>query len=827
MKSELGGWQLFCADEARRKELRQKTGRDRFPAAVPGDITADLMRAGAAEDVQFADNFLRMKWINACDWVYETEFSLTEEMLAADVCRIVFEGVDTFADVYINGRRVLSCEDMFLPYAADLHGVAAAGKNTVRVVVHAIDAVQAGVRPAAADSAAFDVRRLRLRKAQCHFGWDWAPDYKGSGLWLPVYLEWRSCRSFTGMRVMPRVSGEVTFAAQLGYSVRREPYTAYASDRLLIRVFDADGALCAEEEAAVTGYKNLCTVCLREPRLWFPNGSGAAHLYTYRALLLDGSGAVLDSREGRFGVRSAKMRQAPAGKDRLNLQCFVNGAPVWLKGSNWVPPSFMSGAVPRSRYERLIAAAKEAGFNVLRVWGGGLYEPDLFYDLCDEAGIFVWQDFPFACGSIPEEDEAFCRLVAKEAEHQVIRLRDHPCMLLFNGGNEIKQSFAYSEDTRGAYLTDYLLGGICAAHSDIPYFSACPYSFTDWGNDLNSGDCHKCALFECASAAEIARYRNYIVREKPLATEVAMLGPCRMRSLKKFIPPEKLWPINEIWDLHFVGNPYEPKLPQTFARLECEIVSALFGQARGVEDFVKKGMIAHADVLAAEIGYARAHKDICGGLLNWMFNDIWRNGTWAVIDHDLERKPAYYAMKRAFRPVYCCWVKEEDGWYVALVNDTAQAAEGELCRGQRSVFGGEVFSESTFVRVPAYGVYRARIEHPVSENASDYAFARFGGFCETAFLSGYKGVRFEGAFSCSFSAPRQTEKGDWELSCTVFARTFCKSVFLDGAEALALRCEDNYFDMEAGERRTVTVASETYFTGQDITVRTFADEWEE
>ncbi len=793
-------------------------------ASVPGDITDELMKNGLIEDIQFGDNYPKYHWINNVRWEYTARVNVTPAMLEEDTLQLHFAGIDTFSDIYFNGKQVCHTENMFLPYTVDIKPLAVVGENEVRVVILPVDQFTTDVE--GKYFGAFRSDRLLIRKAQCHFGWDWAPEFYGSGIWQPVSLVARSDRCIQWVRIRTRKNGIVTFFPELNYSIRKPEYKQYQGDKLRIRVFDGDVCVVFQE-FAMTGYKNLCNVQVPNPKLWYPNGSGDAPLYQYTVEIVARDGYTADLYRGSFGIREIVLDESPKGDDRLDFRVYVNGRKVFLRGSNWVPASFMTGAIAEERYRKLILLAKQAGYNVLRVWGGGIYEQDIFYQLCDAYGILVWHDFMFACGDIPDDNDAFCRLVEKEAIYQVRRLDNHPCMLLWNGGNEIKQAFAYSGTPElGRYLTDHLLAGICAKNTDVPYYWACPWSYTDFGNDVTSGESHQCALFEAAIGGELSQFRRYIVKNKPIATECAGLGPCRVRHLKKFIPEDKLWPINDVWKLHFVSNPYEPKLPPSFAHLEKEGAESFFGQVDGLCDFVKKAMIAHADILRGEIDYCRADEATCGGILNWMFNDNWRNGTWAVVDYDFGCKPAYYAMKQAFAPVRAGVVQRDDHHSAFLSNHTDAPITRTLRFGQKRVGGDVIFEAVQQVTVPADSVVEFPFPQPICENADAYLFAATEQEKAIEFMNGYVGVPFVGDISVEIQ-PTGMNEGRYTGVCRVTANAFTKAVFLDAAEEFDFYAQDNYFDMECGDVVEIPFSCGAAFEPGDIHVKTFADEWEE
>ncbi|MBQ4560639.1 MAG: hypothetical protein IJA54_09990 [Tyzzerella sp.] len=820
MKKILVNWKLNIVDVNNAPKGFEAKELD---VTLPGDITDALIQNDLIEDIHYGDNYLKYRWINNVAWEYTAPLYITEDMLEEDMLYLHFEGIDTFADIYVNNQLLCQTENMFLAYDVQLKDNVRVGENQIRVVIKPVDdfCVDCSDRY----GAAFRTDRMLIRKAQCHFGWDWAPEYYGSGIWQPVSLIARSERSIEWVRVRTHTDGTITFFPELNYSIRKPEYQTYKDDKLRIRVFDGDVCV-AFQEFAMTGYKNLCNVCIPNPKLWYPNGSGEAAIYRYTVEIVAKDGYTVDVYHGTFGIREVKFDQTPKGRERLEFRAYINGSKVFLKGSNWVPASFMTGAITEERYRKLLILARDAGYNVLRVWGGGIYEQEIFYRLCDEYGILVWQDFMFACGDIPDDNDVFCRLVEKEAVYQVRRLCNHPCMLLWNGGNEIKVAFAYKNNELGKYLTDYLLAGICASYTDIPYFPASPWSYTDFENDITSGEVHRCALFSAAKGVGMSKFRKYIVKNKTITTECAALGPCRVRNLKKFIPEDKLWPINDIWQLHFVCNPYEPQLPPSFAHLELDGAEDFFGEVNGLNDFVKKAMLVHAEMLESEVDYSRADEAFCGGIMNWMYNDIWRNGTWSVVDYDFGCKPAYYAMKRAFALIRLGIVLREEDYVVFLSNHTNETIQRKVCFGQRYLNGELLFEKEWVVDIPAGGVAELSFDEEINTDASAYLFARTETEQTVVFINGYRGVEFTSDVSVEI-IPTGMKEHRFTGVCKIKSHAFTKAVFIDAKEEFDFLAEDNYFDMEMGDEREIPFSCANSFTLSDIKVQSFADEWTE
>ena len=821
MKCELKEWVLRALPDER---VPQEVASAEICAAVPGDITDELLKNGLIEDIQYSDNYLKYLWINQVQWEYSCSFHVSREMLSQERLFLHFGGIDTFADIYVNDILLCQTEDMFLPYDVDVKEQAQEGTNQLRVVIKPVSDFLTDVN--GQYFGAFISERLLVRKAQCHFGWDWAPEFQGSGLWEPVYLVSCSNRTIEWVRIRTRADGTVTFFPELNYSIRKDEFAIYKEDKLRIRVFDGD-ACVVFQEFPITGHRNLCNVQIPNPKLWYPNGYGEAPLYKYTVEIVVQEGFTADLYRGSFGIREVRFDERPNGRDRLDFRAYINGRKIFLRGSNWVPASFMTGAIEEERYRTLILLAKQAGYNVLRVWGGGIYEKEIFYRLCDEHGILVWQDFMFACGDIPDDNDAFCRLVEREAVYQVRRLDNHPCILLWNGGNELKEAFAYSgRPELGKHLNDYLLSGICAKYTDVPFYWSSPWSYTDFGNDVTSGESHQCSLFEAAIGGELVNFRHYIVRNKPIATECAGLGPCRVRHLKKFIPEEKLWPFNEIWQLHFVCNPYEPKLPPSFAHLELKAAESFFGSVDGLNDFVKKAMIAHADILRGEIDYCRSDEAVCGGILNWMFNDNWRNGTWAVVDYDFGCKPAYYAMKRAFAPIRAGIVLRDDHYEAYLSNHTREVITRTVCFGQKKTDGTVIFETKAEAAVDPDSVVHFAFPDQVLPDKDAYLFITTENEKTIEFVNGYADGCFVSDISAEIVSMGLKDRR-YTGVCRVEAGSFAKAVFLDAAEHFGFFSEDNYFDMEIGDVVEIHFSCDIPFTPENIRIKTLADEWDD
>ena len=378
-------------------ELKDLTAGTVVKAHVPGDITYDLYQGGMIEDPYYGDNFKHLRWVAEHDFAYTATFMLTAEECAAEDVALIIKGIDTFADIYVNDAFVGSTDNMFKQYEPDIKGAVHPGENLLRI--HMRSTLR---RMEEIDTegyfGVFNIPRLFVRKAQCHFGWDWAPDLCGYGIWQELYVSCRRAHRIDNVNYQAYNDGTVTFFTELNYCTNAitDNYgvaidgtaAEMIDDTLRYTVWTPDGMVAAQAEALVDGKKNFYNLAVEAPRLWWPNGYGEQPLYPYEVALYRG-GEEISCVEGKLAFREVELIQKPTGADTMGFVFCVNGTNVFVRGSNWVPVDCFTGVIPDDKYRRLIHLAKNANFNLLRVWGGGVYEKDIFYDLCDQEGIMV------------------------------------------------------------------------------------------------------------------------------------------------------------------------------------------------------------------------------------------------------------------------------------------------------------------------------------------------------------------------------------------------------------------------------------------------------
>ncbi|HEX8189185.1 MAG TPA: glycoside hydrolase family 2 TIM barrel-domain containing protein, partial [Pyrinomonadaceae bacterium] len=410
-------------------------------ANVPGSVHTDLLANGLIEDPFYRDHEPKLQWVGRADWEYRTTFDAPAALVARRNVELVFEGLDTYAAVFLNDRRLLEADNMFRTWRVDAKPALKAGPNTLRIVFRSpINEVLPRMKalgyelPASNDQG--EKTSPHTRKAPYQYGWDWGPRFVTCGVWKPARLEaWDDARLAT-LHVLQNSLGKD--AAHLTAEVEVE--STGSSDAVVVVEDPSDRRVSARQTVKLSPGTNRFALKLSvpNPQLWWPAGLGPQKLYTLRARLTSG-GRVSDELSTRVGLRTLELRQRPdaAGK---SFTFVVNGVPVFARGANWIPADSFPERVTRARYRHLLESARDANMNMLRVWGGGYYEMDDFYELCDELGIMVWQDFMFACSMYPG-DEKFLESVRAEATDNVRRLRNHPSVVIWVGNNEVETAW--------------------------------------------------------------------------------------------------------------------------------------------------------------------------------------------------------------------------------------------------------------------------------------------------------------------------------------------------------------------------------------------------
>jgi beta-mannosidase len=650
-------------------EMRRAGDSTWIPARVPGTVHTDLLAAGLIPDPFRGDATGDLRWIEDEAWVYRTHFTMDPPIPPTDHVELVFEGLDTYADVALNGRPLLSADNMFRTWRVDVPDVLLAESNVLEVTFRsptAEGALRASRHPWPIPHQEPDETGTRAfsRKAAYHFGWDWGPRFVTSGLWRPVRLE-----AWTGARIRDVHAAQTVFDA--GRAEVQLHIEVEASDANSARVGARSPSGAFEPVLArVDLREGLDTVVLPlripEPEPWWPAGLGEPHLYEVD---LDVAlGTAWDHQRHRFGLRSLELvTEADSVGESFLFR--VNGREFFARGANIVPPDHFTPRADSVVYAALLDDVVAANMNMVRVWGGGVYPPDIFYDLADERGVLVWQDFMFANSLVPG-DTAFVASVAAEAEDQVRRLRNHPSLALWCGNNEVAEGWAnwawrdayppeIAEEVEAAYehLFQEVLPAAVEAHDPSrPYWPSSPS--VGWGHaeSLTRGDSHYWGVWW-----GMEPFRAYAEKIPRFASEFgfqALPDPATIESFAEAAPTRLEEPAMRAHQKHATG--YETIA--TYLARDWPVPSP-----DSLDAFAYVSQLAQAEGVGLALEAHRRSWPRTGGSLYWQLNDTWPVVSWSSRDYFGRWKALHYRARSVFAPVAVladAWADSVGVWVV-------------------------------------------------------------------------------------------------------------------------------------------------------------------
>ncbi|WP_342001262.1 glycoside hydrolase family 2 protein [Microbacterium sp. LWH7-1.2] len=654
---------------------------DAVTAVVPGCVHTDLLAAGLIPDPFLDDNESALAWIGLVDWTYATTFSWTTD--AADRTDLVFEGLDTVTAVLLNGNEIGVTANQHRSYRFDVRDRLVEGENELVV------RFRSPVKYANEQSVALGVRQRpyplpydAIRKSACSFGWDWGIATYTSGIVKPVGLESWSVARLARTRVAAAPVGDggtITVDVELERS-REGAVTVTVG--------------CGGVEASVSlsaGDANATVVLtLAEVERWWPVGYGAQPLYDVEVEVAASDGTVLHRTARKVGFRDVRWDMTP-DEEGTPFSLVVNDHPVFVKGVNWIPDDALTVRVTRDRLRRRFEQALDANLNLLRVWGGGLYESDDFYELADELGLLVWQDFLFACAAYAEEDPLRSEIEA-EARENIVRLGHHASLVLLTGNNE--NLWGYEDwgwklrldgRTWGAHYYYELFPALVAEFAPhVPYAPGSPFSpGMGWDgeaqtgphpNDEQHGSVH---LWEQWNRRDWPTYREHRPR---FVAEFGWQGPPAWSTLVRSVSDAPLTPESPGMIVH-------QKAMEGNTKLSNGLIPH-FRMPEAMEDWHWAMQLNQALAVRTALEHFRSWAPRTQGAIVWQLNDCWPVTSWAAIDGDERPKPLYYGLKNAFAPRLATIQPREGGLAAVLVNDTAEKWSGEVV-ARRVAFTGE------------------------------------------------------------------------------------------------------------------------------------------
>lgn len=812
--------QFGCVHNNWTVSLPGSCGQEDHPATVPGNIHDDLLADKVIPDPFYGDNEKSVQWVSDSVWEYRVHFDKNCGHGKSFVHNeLVFEGLDTYAEVYINGQRLVATSgdsltnNMFrtwrFPMPEKLDEVG--NELLVRFLPSApFDSIAASKLPYKLPD-----NRVFTRKAQYESGWDWGPKLNTCGIWKDVYIEsWNDMKinDFYIKDTEPSQDSNRPWIAEVEVEIQADKKL---TANLLLNITDKDGySQEIQYKAKLHKGENtvIIPVTIENPKLWWPNGAGEAHLYYFNLSTEGMSTPMLHS----HGLRTVELVQK---KDSIgeSFQFIVNGKPLFMRGTDWIPVSSYPGVLARSegddRYAELLKQAKDANMNMIRVWGGGLYEHDAFYNYCDQLGLLVWQDFMFACNIYPG-DQDFMENVKIEAEEQVKRLRHHACIATWCGNNEVhngledwgwKDALGYTDQQYSEMYEDYeqlfekLLPKICIDNMYKPNYVHSSPTY-GWGHP-------ECTTHGCS------HYWGVWWGELPFEIWWEKTG--RFMTEYGF----QAYPEMSLWEAYIPEGERKLQSPsmrnhQKHGRGVPIILKAMedlygFKDTNNLEKFVYISQLVQADGIAQAIEAHRIQHEKCSGTLFWQLNDCWPVASWSCIDVAGNPKALHYRLPQLYANVAIASRHiSQDTIELYLINDSFEATSGQFEWSIKAMDGTLVNSAMSLTSAPANSSVKAAVVVlPKGVKSAGNVYVE-------AVLTPDKGEKIP--YLTYFVKPKalnlsptpidiKTDYSDHACVITLSSKTLKKGVFIEETHGYSVRYSDNYFDLKPNEEVVVKV----------------------
>ena len=796
-------------------QFQQAGTEEWLPARVPGGVHTDLMAVGLIPDPFVGDNEKHVQWVAEADWEYRRSFTCAPELLAEDQVFLVCDGLDTLATVTLNGQILGQTDNMFIQYRWDVKPILrapdASGKpalNELRISfaspVRYCTEKQAA-RPLPGVSQAIP-GGPHLRKAPCQFGWDWGPQLPPVGIWKDLRLEGFSGARLDEMHLQQHhADGQVMVEARV--SIQRWNHQLLTA---LVRVRAPDGEVTERRSAITPEGEAVIRIPIANPQLWWPNGYGQQPLYQVDVSLWQADSAdqgPLDQCTYQIGLRTLELRQI-ADQWGRSFEFVVNGVRIFAKGSNWIPADSFPTRISDGYLEGLIRSAVETHQNMLRVWGGGFYEEERFYDLCDRYGVLVWQEFIFSCSIYPLDLPEFIENVRVEAQQAIRRLRHRASLALWCGNNEMEWQWIDRkwddhpefEELKAAYdqfFHHILLAWVKAEDPDHAYWPSSPSSnmpFAD-PNGQRQGDTHYWDVWH--KREPFTAYRNQYPR---FMSEFGFQALPPLATIQTYAEKAD-------WNM----TSYIMEQHQKNASGNSLMVGQMLDTFRLPKDFsslVYLSMALQAEGIRYGVEHWRRHSDQVSGILYWQLNDCWPLASWSSLDYFGRWKALHYAARRFYAPLMLSIEDKptEQGLYVT--NDLLQPWEGAIRWSLETLQGTVLASGQELVKVAAQAVAHIRTldfaDRVSDANQRELAFVAEllqGEQCLDRKVASFVPTKHLSLEDPVVKAVVHSEKDQLVISLAARSLARLVELSLEGADVVF---SDNYFDLPAG--RTVTVS---------------------
>ena len=787
-----------------------------LPATVPGTVHTDLLDNSKIEDPFYRMNEHDLQWIDKVDWEYKTTFVVDNIILKKDKIELIFKGLDTYADVFVNGKKVLVANNMFREWQTDVKQVLKIGKNELHVIfkspinkgIKKYDA-QGYIIPVSANDLASIGKvegekkvSIYTRKAGYHFGWDWGPRLVTSGIWRPITLiAWDDAKIKNLQIIQNKVSDKkATFTAVFEIDAIKKGIAdlSIKNDNLQL----ATSSVQLKKGVA----KYSVDFEIDNPKFWWTIGLGEPYLYNISGELNIDEQKVTENI--RIGIRTLELIR-DKDDDGTSFYFKLNGHPIFMKGANYIPNDVFLPRVTTENYITVIETAKKSNNNMLRVWGGGIYEEDIFYDLCDENGILVWQDFMFACAMFPG-DEVFLENVKQEAIDNVKRLRNHPSIALWCGNNEIlaaweswgwkKNAEKKSKENAGKIWQAY----VDIFHKILPkvveefdpqrsYWASSPSSGFGVKADLVNGDEHYWGVWWGKKPFET--YATHLPR---FMSEYGFQSFPEIATVRKYALPEDYDIFSDVMKSHqrsSIGN----------GTIEYYMLKE-YEQPKDFESFLYVNHVLQAEGIKFGLEGHRRAMPFCMGSLYWQINDCWPVASWSSTDYYQNWKALQYYVKKGFEQVLISPYEDEVRFKVGIVNDRLEPINAELKLRLMDFEGKVIWEETSPVKIPAnssenyFDVNKREYRDKYRKQLSNLVF--IAELVENGKVLSKNSFYFKPFKNLSITQPTveyTINKTDTGFNIELKTNKLAKNVYLQIDDEKGF-FSDNYFDLFPGEK---------------------------
>jgi len=782
-------------------QFRQLGSIEWLPAQVPGGVHTDLMALGRIPDPFVGDNEKRVAWVAESDWEYHTTFNVQADVFQRKNIWLVCDGLDTLASLTLNGKALGETNNMFRQYRFDIKPLLKAEGNELTITFKSpvkFVTEKNAARPMNGVSQAI-AGGPHLRKAPCHFGWDWGPQLPPIGIWKDIYLEAYDTARISEVHLRQKHdNGKVTISARVEVENGNAPLSA------TLLVTAPDGSEQAES-VSFTSASGVVSVQVKNPQLWWPNGLGDQPLYQVRVLLSEGN-QTLDEKKYQMGLRKIELKQEPDEWGK-SFTFVVNGHPFFAKGADWIPADSFPTRLTEEALEALIRSAVATHQNMLRVWGGGFYEDERFYDLCDRYGILLWQDFIFSCSIYPLDEPEFLENVRVEVVENIRRIRHRASLALWCGNNEMEQGWAEwgwqnpELDTLKAVYDKffhYTLKDWCNAEDpDNVYWPSSPSSdvpFEDPNGQIQ-GDAHYWEVWH--RGKPFTAYRDQYPR---FMSEFGFQALPPLETIRTFAEESE-------WNM----TSYIMERHQKNDSGNSLIVRQMLDTFRLPKDFdalVYLSLVLQAEGIRYGVEHWRRHTNRVSGTLYWQLNDCWPVASWASLDYFGRWKALHYAARRFYAPLMLSIEDAPPKQSIFISSDLMKDWNGKVRWSLVDLDGKVLTSGEKAASVSVNGVtavesldFSQYLNDDLRRELAFIAELWEGDTClarQSAFFAPTKHLKLKAPQIASTLSAK-----DGVLSIEVSSKSFARlvEVSLSGADVVF---SDNYFDLPANTKVTVT-----------------------